>query len=904
MKLLSRLRRILYNLSSKREVETDLSQEVDSYLDMLTARNIEAGMRPDEARRAALINLGGVEQVKERVRAVKMGHVAETVFRDLRYGMRMLINAPGFSIVAIITLALGIGANTAIFSAIDEVLLTPLPFAGEGRLAIIWQSKPAQGEAQEPLSEPNYLDIAKRSRSFAGMAAWTYRRFNLIGGDGPLDLQCGIASANMFTVLGVKPAAGRDFLPSEDKPGCAPVVMLSHKLWRERFGSQQSVVGSNVILDGGSYQVIGVLPESVRFSSLAAEVDLWMPLGLDPFKDRRYARPVSSMGVIGRLKPESSLNQAQADLDSVAAALEKAYPDDNAGWKLKVVSLGEQAVKHYKAILLVLGGVVTLVLLLACANIANLLLARARFRQREIAVRAALGATRSRLIRQLLAESTLLSTLGGAAGLLVALWGIRLIGLLPIRSNDLFIPISAHIDRPGLDARMLLFMLAITLATGLVFGIVPAIQYTRPQLSESLKDGSFSVAGGRRGNWTRRGMVAFEIAVSTALLIGAGLMLKSLWYLHESSPGFNPGGVLTMDISLPAYKYQSQEMTARFYTDLLEKVKTLPGVVSASAIDLLPMSAEDNSDAFFIEGKPPMPPGHEMQTHPRSITSGLIGAIGIRLAEGRTFTQYDDASARKVAIVNEAMAHKYFPGETVIGKRVALVEECLRYRRDGPPIVDPEMGMREIVGVAGDVKLSSLDEEPVPEMYIPFLQHPQSSMSLMIKTTAAPLSIASSVRGVVRGLDSSQPVSNVNTLSNAVAASIAQPRFGAILIALFAAIALMLGVVGVYGVVSQSVAERTHEIGIRMALGAGGRAVQGMIVREGLGPALTGAGTGILGAAGLTRFLASLLSGVSTTDPAAFILLPLFIVTVAVLASYLPARRAARVDPMTALRQD
>jgi len=831
----------------------------------------------------------------------------QTLWQDLRYGARMLWKKPGFTALAVIMLALGIGANTAIFSVVNATLLRPLPFPQPDRLALFWGSKPRTNMPQLPLSLPNFNDVRAQCQSCESLSAWTIGYSNLTQGEEPERVQYAIVTADFFATLGVQPLLGRAFRAEEDNPSHASAVLISHSLWSRRFGADPDLVGKTITLDGQPREVCGVLPAGFRFASFPKETEVWLPFGLDPFKDRKYARGASALGAVARLKPGVTLRQTQTELDVISRRLEQAEPHFNTNWRLQAVALHEQASGKLRRGLFVLLGAVAFLLLIACVNVANLQLARATTRRREIAIRVALGAGRFRIIRLLLVESLLLAGLGAMAGALLAWWGVDLFALIPYNAPNLFTPYTVSAEQIGVDGRVLGFTFLVTLLVGVLSGLAPAWQLgqmgqaAKTNLQTALKEGGAQSAQGA-GRW-RGSLVAAEVALALLLLIGAGLMIRSFARLQRVDPGFDPQNVLTCDINLPESKYQSPQ-AAQFYERLLERVAALPGVSAAGAVEFLPMTGMDGNTGLLIEGRPKPAPSERIFAHQRVVTPDYFRALGMRLRQGRVFTAADNDKASRVAIINETMARRYWPGENPIGKRAALDFEAMRFYPDRAPDFDLALGLREIVGVVADVRHTGLAGETVPEFYAPLAQRPSRDMTLVVRTAADPTGTLSLVRREVYALDKDQPIANENTMSEWMAASVAQPRFNFLLLNVFAAVALALAGLGIYGVVAWTVAQRTQEIGIRMALGARAEDVFRLMVGQGMKPALLGVALGLFGAAALTRLMKTLLFEMSATDPLTFIAVASLLTFVALLACWIPARRATKVDPMLALRCD
>jgi putative ABC transport system permease protein len=824
------------------------------------------------------------------------------MLNDLRYAFRQLLMNPGFTAVAVLTLALGIGANTAVFSVINTMLLRSLPFPEAERLVLMWDDRPAGNWPQLPLSLPNFLDSREQCQS-AAMSAWANGWFNLSGGGEPEKVQYAVVSANLFSVLGVQPMLGRDFGPEEDKPVGARAIIISHGLWQRRLSANPNLIGQTVTLDGKTFEVCGVLPAGFRFLSFPKETEVWLPFGLDPLGGQRiYNRNAKSLGVIARLKPGVELAQAQTEMSEISRRLAEQYPEINRGIKLRMVALREQVVKNLRLALLVLLGAVAFVLLIACANVANLQLARGVARSSEMAIRAALGASRWRLARGLMVENVLLAVAGGTAGVLLALWGTDMLKRLPFNEPTFFMPYAISPQQISVDTRVLGGAFLLSLLTSVVCGILPALQASKPDVNASLKEGGGKSPGGLTTQRARGLLVVTEVALALLLLTGAGLMVKSFLRLQQVNPGFNPENVLTFEIRLPGSKYAENHQVADFYARLLERTAVLPGVTAAGAVEFLPLSGVDRSSSIFIEGRPAPPPSERNHAHFRSATTDYFRALGLQLRQGRSFTAQDKQDGPRVTIINETMARKYWPGENPIGKRVALDFETMRFRRDGPPTWDIPGGMREVVGVLADVKYARLDAETVPEMYVPAQQRPTHEMSVVLRTQSEPLALAAVVRRELAALDPQQPLSNLNTMSQLLAVSVAQPRFNFLAFALFAAIAMVLAAVGIYGVLAYSVSQRTHEIGIRLALGAQRGNVLGLVVGHGMKLVLAGAVLGLLGAFALTRILTRLLFEVQPTDPLTFMVVVIVLAIVALIACWLPAQRATRIHPMEALR--
>jgi putative ABC transport system permease protein len=808
----------------------------------------------------------------------------DTLIQDLRFGIRMLLQKPGFTIVALIALALGIGANTAIFSVVNTILIRPLPYTESDKLVWIWEENPASDIKREPASGPNFTDWKNQNSVFENMTGFTKYNPILTESGEPERITGTIVSSSFFDVLKAQAAMGRTFLPEEDQKGKDKVVVLSQGLWQRRFGADPKILGNSIKLNGNSFTVVGIMPPSFEnpLPGEQTKAELWVPIGFDLTK---MGRRGDFLNVIGRLKPGISIEQARAELKTIAGRLEQQYQSTNAGWSVTVLSLHERFVGDVKPALIVILGAVGFLLLIACANVANLLLSRATARQKEIAIRNALGAGRSRIIRQLLTESLILSIAGGAIGLLLALWGVE--ALVAFSPGNI-----PRIDKVTLDNRVLGFTLGISFLTGVLFGLIPALHASRSDLNEALKEGGRSSTEGIKRNKIRNMLVVSEIALALVLLIGSGLMVKSFLKLQQVNPGFNPDNLLTMQFTLPRSKYKETHQLQAFYQQLIEKVKSVPGIQNAAVVGTVPLSGGGDVLSFNIEGRPLPPLDKGLDSESQVISSEYFSTMGIKLLKGRYFTEQDTKDSQKVAIINEAMAKRYWPGEDPIGKRIT---------QDDPLNTTNWLS---IVGIVEDVKHNTLDEVTYPQMYEIYTQRVKPNLCLVAKTTGDPLNLASAIRGEVQSLDKDQPLYNVKSMESLLSSSIAGHRFNTFLIGIFAAIALILTAVGIYGVISYSVNQRTNEIGIRMALGAQQNDVFKLIVGQGLKLALLGVAIGLAGAFTLTRVLYSLLFGVSTTDLITFTVVPIIIVAVALIASFIPARRATKVDPTIALRYE
>ena len=804
----------------------------------------------------------------------------DQLLNDIRYACRNLIKRPGFTFIAVATLALGIGANSAIFSAINALLLKPLPLTDQDLVMTIWDKNPSRGVEHNEVAMANYLDWKVQNKSFDQLALYRWWSTNITGIDTPERVQGFLVTGNFFTALGAKPMLGRAFSEEENQPGKDSVAIITYSLWQRRFGGDPNIINKQVTLNTISRTVVGVMPPRFNFPKGA---EIYAPIALTP--ELMRSRGNHSYYVVGKLKPGITPQSAQADIDAITARLEKQYPETNVGLGANVIPVLQDTVRLYDRALWVMMGAVGFVLLIACANVANLMLARASGRQKEIALRAALGASRWRIVRQLLTESVIVALIGGALGVLIAFWGIDLLrGANPGEAAKY----APGWDQLGINPAVLLFTIALSLLSGLVFGLAPALQVSKPNLNNALKEGGRQGGGG--SHRLRSSLVVFEIALSLILLVGAGLLVRSFLSLLKTNPGFNPDHLMTMSLVLPAAKYKDEASRSAFFTDLVQRVQNVPGVQSAALVNYIPLGGSNSSESFLVEGVPEPPPGQEFDGRYRVCTPDYFETMGIALLKGRAFTAADKAGNTPVAIVNETMARKYWPNADAVGKR---------FRFYGPIDKNPWM---EIVGIAQDVK-HDLNTPMTSDFFLPHAQDSWNGMVLVARTTVDPASTASALRQEVWAIDKDQPVFDLKTMEQVRSLSVALYSFSSVMLAVFAGVALILAAVGIYGVMAFAVTQRTQEIGIRMALGARGVDVLRLVLRNGMALALIGIGLGLAGAWGLTRFLAKLLVGVTATDFLTFSIVTFTLLFAALLACYLPARRATKVDPVVALRQ-
>ncbi|MDQ6892626.1 MAG: ABC transporter permease [Acidobacteriota bacterium] len=885
MQLFARLRSLVQNVLGRPGAERELGAELESFLEMRADEKVAAGIAPQEARRLALLEMGGVDQVKEQVRDSRTGAWLDTFARDARSGLRLLVRNPGFTAAAVIALALGIGASAAIFTVVNAVLLRPLAYGHPDRLAVILH------RGRNPVSPANYLDWRQMNDAFANMGAAESWAPNLADkSEARAEKVTAVRVApQVLDLLEVPPLMGRLFLAGEDEPGREREIVLGYGIWQRRFGGDREVLGRSVRLNGDSYTVVGVMPRSFAFPPFwETGAELWAPLPLGP---RKASRTGNSLRVVARLKPGVSLARASAQMAAITAGLEREHPGTNRD--VTVRSMHETVVRGVRPALLVLLGAVAFVLVIACANVAHMLLARASARKKEIAVRTALGASRSRVVRQLLTESVVLASLGGAGGWLLAWAGVRALVRLA--------PEIPRLDTISLDGRVLAFTLAVSVITGVAFGLVPALQVSRRELTDALREGERgSTEGGGRSR-LRSILVGSELSLALVLTVGAGLMIRSFLALTSIDPGFDARNVLTMVVSVAGTSQADPGRRAEFYTAALEKAAAIRGVESVSATNHIPLAGDIWGFPFQIEGRPEPKPGDTPTATFRAAFPGYFRTMKIAIARGREFTAADRLGAPDVVIVNQRFVDLHWRGEDPVGKRLTV---------DNPgkaPL------WRAVVGVAGNAVRNDWTSDPEEEVYIPYLQSrmymegpnwPLQYATLAVRTDGDPARFAAPIRDAIASIDRNVSVSEVATMEDVVARSNSRPRFYLLLLGSFAAVAVLLAALGIYGVMSYSVSRRFHEIGIRMALGAERGDLVRLVVGEGMRVAAIGTLVGLAGAFAVTRLMSSLLYGVRATDPATFAGVALLLAGVALAASWIPARRATRVDPLTALRHD
>jgi putative ABC transport system permease protein len=858
--------------------EDDLDRELRAHLDVEAEELRASGSSPREAMHAAHRTLGNTTLLKEAIREMTGWTSLERLLQDLRYGMRLLLRSPGFSIVAVLTLALGIGANTAIFSVVNAFLLRPLPFADSSRLMRLWTTDTKTGLSNGSItSYPNFLDWKTQSRSFEQVEVYVPRSFNITGGDRPVHVLGLRTSGGLLQLLQVNPIHGRTFVTEEIQPGRDHVVLLSEGLWQSRFARDPGVLGKTVKLNDEIFTVIGILPSTFQFPP-DSPADILLPQPPDPDRGHGF------VNVVGRLKAGATLTQAQVEMDTIARRLELQYPKFEKETGVRVLSLRDSFATKLRPALLIFLSAVGFVLLIACANVANLFLVRTAGRHKELVVRAAMGAGRLRLIRQLITESAMVGLGGGAVGLLMAFWGVKGLATL-VRSTFR----TQALDTVSIDARVLAFTLVLSLMVGMIAGLAPAFGASRLDVNDTLKEGSRGLTGNRRRNRIRGTLVVAEIALALVLLIGAGLMIKTFVLLNRVDAGIHPENVLTLNFALGGKKYAETQARAPFVSEILHRVEQLSGVQSAAVVTDTPLSGDNDAIGFSIEGRPDTIQ-QKIVTNVNVIGPGYLRTLGIPLLKGRDFTERDRETTPLVALINQSMARKIWPNQDPIGARMS---------GDGKL-------WATVQGVVGDVRQQGLSAEPQPEVYLSYLQDPFEwpYLTMLVHTSTDPMKLVTSVQSAIWSVEKDLPISSIGTMEQIRSHSIAQPRLTALLLSVFAALAMILASVGIYGVMAYSVTQRTHEMGLRMALGARASDVLTLVVGQGMVLATIGVGLGLLGAFAMTRVLEKFLWGVRPTDPFTFAAVSVLLATVALLASYLPARRATHVDPMVALRYE
>jgi predicted permease len=868
------------NLFHRSKLDQEIDAELRSHIEMRTADNIAAGMSPDEARRDALLRFGNRAVLKERVTAADAQMLLDSVWQDLCYGLRMLRKSPGFTAVAVLTLALGIGANTAIFSLVDAVLLHSLPYGKTDRLVMVWEEDLARGWFHNTVSAADFLDWRKENRVFTQIAAFHQGTFDMNDRGEPMEVEGEQVSGDFFSVLGVSPVLGRAFLPDEDRPVSPRVAVLSNGLWKERFGADRSLIGREITIDGNRFTVVGIMGPDFYFPPRGSRSQIWMA-GLDLRNPNRTAH---NFQCIARMKSGVTLAQARADMDAISLRIQSEYSEDK-GWGAELISLHDETVGNTRPALLVLFAAVCFVLLIACANVANLELARTDTRQGEIAVRIALGASRARMVRQLLTESVVLSIAGGGLGLVLAYWGVGFARHIAPQGTP-------GINQVGLNVWVLVFTVGISLIVGLAFGLTPAFGASTCDLNLSLKNAGRSRSGGAANRRHRGLLVSSEFAVALVLFVGAGLLIKSFVLLSRVELGFDPHHVITMRIVLNGPRYATGRERVSFFHQLVQRVEAMPGVNSAGILGGggLPPDGGNGWD-FLISGRPRPAPNQQPNAVRWVANPDYFHTMGMSLLRGRLFTADDTSNSPPVAVINAAMARQYWHNRDPIGSQIQF-----------PP--GDKSPWFTVVGIVSNIRNWSLEDQPLPEVYVCYTQSGPTPWHLLLRSTSDPAGLVRAVRHQVELLDKEQPVSDVRTMDDVLSEAEAGHRFPMILLGVFAALALILAAAGIYAVVSYTTEQRTHEIGVRMALGAQHRDVLRLIIGQGIRFALFGIVIGLAAAFGLTRLMSSLLFGIRATDSATFAGVALLLTFVALAACYIPARRAMKVDPMVALRYE
>ena len=882
----SRLRSLFRTLFHRPRAEREMDAELRFHIEERAEVLERDGVSREEAFRRARIEFGGIERAKEECRDARGANVLESFVQDLRFGFRMLRKSPAFTAVAVLTLALGIGANTAIFSIVDAVLLRSLAYPHPNQLVLMFAVPLKEPEALSGISYRDFTEYRKQNRVFSEMAGNAFHDLTLTGTGEPSIVNTGDVTPEIFPLLDAKPLLGRILLPEDGKPGAAPVAVLSENLWRSRFGSSPALIGQSITLDMRTFTVVGILPASFRYPDGAPPQDVWIPIAQDPLFGPRISQSgVPVLSGIARLKPDVSLARAQAEMNTLSARLAKEFPEVDSGLTLRIEPYRQFVVGNVKSALLILLGAVGLVLLIACANLANLLLSRATSREKEIAVRIALGAGRARVVRQLLTESALLGLLGGLAGLLLAstgLWSLR--SFIP--------PDVARIGSIDVGGSVLAFALLLSFAAALAFGLAPALLATPSKVQTNIKEGG-GRTGQRSGQRLRNFLAVVEISLAMVLLIAGGLLMRSFALVTSVNPGFDPKNVIEAEVSLPQFQYSTPKQWTSFSSELLDKLHQQPGLQDSALAAPLPMDRQGQANfAFSIVGDSPLPPGKTTTADYATVSPDYFRVMRIPLQRGRFFSEQDLPSNPNVTIISETMARRYFLNQDPIGRQI---------RFGFPPNSNVP---REIVGVVGDVRDLALGRKPGPIMYVPFAQAPLWGGEVVVRSSLSAASVAAGIRQAVHSIDKNLPVTDVEAFPEAIGSSVAQERFRTLLLSSFSGIALILAAVGIFGVISYSASQRTHEIGIRMALGAERHSVLRLILGQGAKLAFLGVSAGAGAALLLTRLMASLLYGVSATDPLTFGAVAIVLLGVALIACYIPARRATKVDPMVALRYE
>ncbi len=884
MRIFRIIQRRFYSVLRRSRADAELQREIEFHIQELTHQAIAEGLSEPEARASALREFGAIERTKEECRDARGVNRIQDSAQDLRYGFRMLRKSPGFSAIAILTLALGIGANSAIFSIVDAVLLRSLPYPDSNELVLMFNVPLKSPDALSGISYRDFIEYRNHNRVFSEIAGNAFHDLTLTGAGEPSIVNTADVTPEIFAVLKVRPLVGRTLLPEDGKQGARAVAVVSENLWRSRFGSNPALVGQSIALDMRSFTIVGILPGAFRYPEGAPRQDVWISVLQDPLFGPLTSQPrVHGLGVIGRLKPGVSLAKAQAEMNTLSAQLANEFHAEDSELTIRIEPYREAVVGNVRSALLILLGAVGLLLLMACANIANLLLSKATSRAREIAVRAALGASRTRIVRQLLTESALLALLGGLAGVLLACLAVWT--LQPFLPSDLTQISSIHVGGP-----VLVFALSLSLIAALTFGLAPALLVTPSNLQRNMREGG-ERTGQRRGQHLRSFVAVGEISLATVLLAGGGLLIRSFALVTSVNPGFNPQNVTEAEVSLPQFQYSRPQQWTAFADELLARLHAQPGLRDSAVAAPLPMDRQGQASfEFSILGNAPLPRGKSTVADYATVSPDYFRVLRIPLLRGRFFSQQDSPPNPEVAIISETLARRYFPNQNPIGKQM---------RFGFPPNGNVS---REIVGVVGDVRDVALSQKPGPIMYVPFAQAPLYGGEIVVRSSLSTSSVAAAIHQELRFIDKDLPVTNVTPFPNAVGQSISRERFRTFLLGSFSAMALVLAAVGIFSVVSYSVSQRRQEIGIRVALGAEPRDVLRLILSEGAKLALVGLGIGVVLALLLTRLMATQLYGVSATDPLTFAAVALVLLGISITACYLPARRALLVDPMVALR--